>query len=442
VIQRHTAAVVVPDGSGVLSTVGEFDAWWARRRAEGRFEVCRIPFADLDAWNFEPDTGNLRHDSGQFFSIEGCSTSTAGEVRHTQPIINQPEIGVLGIVVKEFDGIPYCLMQAKMEPGNVNALQLSPTVQATRSNYTQVHHGNSTRYLEYFRGPHRGEVLVDVLQSEQGAWFWRKRNRNIVVRVTEEVPLHEDFRWLPLDLVHQLLGVDNLVNMDARTVLSCMPFVRPDARQVDGAALHSDGEVLSWLTEAKTRCDWMARIVPFAEVHGWRRAREEIVDDAQRDFRIIAVRVTAGNREVKQWTQPLLFPRGQGLAVVVVREIQGVPHFLAHVMPEAGLLDQVEMGPTVQLLPGQAASDADPFVRAVAEGTVGKVRFDTLLSEEGGRFHHALTRYRIVQVDDVFPIEVPADYCWLTFHQLTGLLRHGHYLNIEARSLFACAHSL
>ena len=47
----------------------------------------------------------------------------------------------------------HCLMQAKMEPGNVNPLQLSPTVQATRSNYTQVHRGTGTRYLEYFVGP-------------------------------------------------------------------------------------------------------------------------------------------------------------------------------------------------------------------------------------------------------------------------------------------------
>ena len=32
-------------------------------------------------------------------------------------------------------------MQAKVEPGNINSIQLSPTLQATRSNYTKAHGG-------------------------------------------------------------------------------------------------------------------------------------------------------------------------------------------------------------------------------------------------------------------------------------------------------------
>lgn len=30
----------------------------------------------------------------------------------------------------------------------------------------------------------------------------------------------------------------------------------------------------------------------------------------------------------------------------------------------------------------------------------------------------------------------------MTVQQLTGLLRHSHYVNIQARSLIACLHSL
>lgn len=63
-----------------------------------------------------------------------------------QPIINQPEVGYLGFIVKEFNGVLHFLMQAKIEPGNVNHVQLSPTIQATRSNYTQVHQG-AKRYI-------------------------------------------------------------------------------------------------------------------------------------------------------------------------------------------------------------------------------------------------------------------------------------------------------
>jgi oxidase EvaA len=445
-------------GQGVLTTIAQFDEWWAGRHQAGHFEVTRIPLAELDTWRFDPATGNLGHDSGRFFTVEGLQVEVGGEATSWQPIINQPEIGLLGIVVKEFDGVLHCLMQAKMEPGNVNTLQLSPTVQATRSNYTQVHRGATTRYLDLFIGPDRGEVLVDVLQSEQGAWFWRKRNRNVVVKITRDVRITEDYRWLPLHLVRELMRVGNLINMDARTVLSCMPFAQPDESvqskgtsfadaltrsYLSGSALHTSGTALSWFTEAKTLCDWSVRLIPVDKVRNWSRTDDEIADDAGRDFRIIGVRVEAGNREVTTWTQPLLEPRGQGLAIFVTRPINDVLHLLVQARPESGLLDLVEMGPTVQLLPGEDPSAvSDPFVKGVATGQVGRIRYDTVLSEEGGRFHHALTQYRVVEVGDEFPVEVPPNFCWLTVRQLMDLLRHGHYLNIEARSLLACVHSL
>ena len=72
-------------------------------------------------------------------------------------------------------------MQAKIEPGNVNNVQLSPTLQATKSNYTRAHQGKSPAYLEYFVNATPYQILLDQLQSEQGARFLRKRNRNIIL---------------------------------------------------------------------------------------------------------------------------------------------------------------------------------------------------------------------------------------------------------------------
>ena len=447
---------------GALGSLDDFHEWWDRRLRAGRFGVRQLSFADMDSWAFDPATGNLRHSTGRFFSIEGLQVQDGGRTTWSQPIINQPEIGILGIVVKEFNGVLHCLMQAKMEPGNVNVLQLSPTVQATRSNYTQVHQGTSTHYLEHFVGPRRGQVVVDVLQSEQGAWFWRKRNRNMVVLVTEDLPVHEDFRWLSLAQVRELGKIDNLVNMDARTVLSCMPFALPDEDRSPGGdpfldaltrsyqyqsegephALHTAGEILSWFTEAKTRSHWTARLVPLRDVPGWTRGADEITDDAGRQFRIIAVTVQAGTREVKRWSQPLLRPRGEGRAVFVVRAINGVLHLLVQARPEYGLLDMVEMAPTIHQLPGADRTDVPAFLRPVLAGGSARVRYDAQLSEEGGRFYHALTRYQIIEVDAGLPVAVPPGYCWMTVRQVTDLLRHGHYLNIEARSLLACLHSI
>ncbi|MGA5824436.1 NDP-hexose 2,3-dehydratase family protein, partial [Kitasatospora sp. NPDC094028] len=205
-IERLERSARTPDSA--VTPNAEFDAWFTEQRRTNRYAVERIPFSQLVGWNFRDDTGDLVHESGRFFSVEGLRVDTAWEgTEHswTQPIINQPEIGILGILVKEFDGVLHCLMQAKMEPGNLDTVQLSPTVQATRSNYTGVHRGAPVRYLEYFKPPRRGRVVHDSLQSEQGSWFLRKRNRNMVVEAIGDVPEHEDFRWLTIGQIHRLL---------------------------------------------------------------------------------------------------------------------------------------------------------------------------------------------------------------------------------------------
>jgi dTDP-4-dehydro-6-deoxy-alpha-D-glucopyranose 2,3-dehydratase len=447
------------------AAVKETLRWLADRQDTHRFEVTRIPFDELDAWSFQPGTGNLVHRSGRFFTIEGLRVRTDyGRVTEwDQPIIHQPEIGILGVVVKEIDGVLHCLMQAKMEPGNINLIQLSPTVQATRSNFTRVHRGAGTRYLEYFTEPERATVLVDVLQSEQGSWFFAKRNRNIVVEVTEDVPPHEDFRWMTIGEIQQLLRVDNVMNMDARTVLSCIPFARPTAAPPSGpdaafnaalrrsmssggSALHPMGAVLSWFTGCTSRYGVRADRIPLAQVRGWHRTRTAISHVDGRNFTIIGTRVEAANREVVHWTQPLLSPCGPGVSAFLVRSLGGVLHVLVHARPEAGHLHGVELAPTVQCIPdnyrGLPPEHRPRYLDYVEQAPAGRVRFDTVLSEEGGRFYHAEVRYMIVEVEDDFPVVEPEGYRWLTVDQITQLLRHSHYLNVQARSLVACLHSL
>jgi oxidase EvaA len=452
-------------GGAVVGSLERFHTWWEGLPRSGAYAVEPVPFAALEQWGFAPRTGDLVHATGGFFSIEGVRVHPGGGADPwTRPIIHQPEIGILGILVQEFDGVLHCLMQAKFEPGNVNVRQLSPTVQATRSNYTRLHEGRSTPYAEYFRDPGAGRVLVDVLQSEQGGWFWRKHNRNIVVEVPPgtDVPVREGFCWLTLGQIRALLRTDDLVNMDARTVLACMPVepvgdaeapgadpftaaVRRStaARGDDPRARTSLGAVISRLTDAKARCLWKTERVPLAEVDGWECGADAISGGPDTDFRIVGVRVGARHREVGRWYQPLLEPTDVGLAAFVVRVFDGVLHVLVCARPEPGLLDLVEMAPTAQgRTRGGAAASAGPFADLALTDDPARVRFDTVLSEEGGRFRHARTRYRVVDAGADAPEDPPEGFCWVTVGQLMDLVRHAHYLNIEARTLLACLHTL
>ncbi|MFF4159679.1 NDP-hexose 2,3-dehydratase family protein [Streptomyces sp. NPDC001678] len=421
---------------------GGFDRWFAQCATRTHTTVERVPLDALDRWRRDPVTGDLRHDSGRYFTVHGLRVHhPEGPVpRWDQPIIDQPETGILGILVKEFDGVLHCLMQAKAEPGNSDGLQVSPTVQATRSNYTRVHQGGSVPYLDYFRNAAAQRVIVDVRQSEQGAWFYRKRNRNMVVETTDEVTVLDGFRWMTLGQVLALLGRDDVVNMDARTVLSCLPFPAGGA-----PALHRTADVLSWLTEARSLTDVRTERVPLNALEGWHDADGRVCHESGRFFDVIGVDVVAGGREVGRWSQPMIEPRGTGVIAVLLREFDGVPHVLLHAGAEPGYADVVELGPTVQCDPASyevlPATARPRYLDEVLSAGKERIRFEALLSEEGGRFHHARNRYLVVDSD------VPADpghpdYRWLAVRQLTALLRHSHYLNVQARSLVACLHSV
>lgn len=457
--RRLLASARVSDTAAM--PVDRVPGWLADHARAGRFEVTPVPFAQLRGWSFETGSGNLRHESGRFFSVEGLHVLADGLPAHgwKQPIIVQPEVGLLGIVAREIDGVLHFLMQAKMEPGNINMLQLSPTVQATRSNFTGVHNGRHIPFLELFMDRGRARVLVDVLQSEQADWFLAKRNRNMIVEIDEDLQAGPDFCWLTFGQILRLLRLDNVVNMDARSILACLPTAGAAAGDPGDAVLRSfhdpaapalstTAEIHSWLTGIRALRELVQRRVPLRDVaeDGWIFGETEIGHASGRRFRVIGADVSASNREVAAWTQPLIQPQVPGLMALIVKRINNTLHALVQARVDVGHLNVAELAPTVHCRPadhtGPGTEPYPPFLADVLAAPGSRIHYDAVQSEEGGRFHHAVNRYTIVEAGDGFAQDVPDDYAWLTFAQLTELLAHSHYLNVELRTLVVAAHTL
>lgn len=453
--------------TGPSGTVADVLDWIGQRNREVDVKINTTAFRDLRNWSFDPLTGNLRHDSGKFFSIEGIHVVVdAGQRREwTQPIINQPEIGILGIISKEIGGVLCFLLQAKIEPGNVNHVQLSPTLQATRSNYSQIHKGKKPLYLDYFKSAKRSQIILDQLQSEQGARFLRKRNRNIILKIEQEVPLTDDFRWLTLGQIKTLMSHDNIVNMDTRTVLSGLPYHvflgRLSTYEFNGfmersgvgplscglfvselalAGRHTIDDVLFWLSELKAKYELVVDRIPLKQVKDWHVGETEISREDHRFFRVLGVEVIIANREVCSWCQPLVEPMQEGLCAFIIKKINGVYHFLVQAKIECGNFDVVEMAPTVQCLTDRylvANAVQPPYLDYVLKASRAQIIFDTRQSEEGGRFYHEQNRNMLVEADGGFPEAVNENFMWLTLGQIKEFLRFNNYLNIQARSLIA-----
>ncbi len=464
----HFVISALSDGCNISNE--EVLEWVRERNNKIYSNIHQISLDAIKNWKCSPDM--IHHETGKFFSIEGISVhvNKNNVVREwDQPIINQPEVGFLGMVTKKINGVLHFLLQAKIEPGNINIVQLSPTLQATRSNYTCAHNGKVPRYLEYFTGEKNVRVLVDQLQSEQGARFLRKRNRNIIVELSESESIeeHEDYLWLSLGQIKRLMQTENVVNMDTRTVISCINYgiLSDDAVNILESVnllssyrinintsylrslLTNDGqlnplnEILSWLTEQKFKTDLLVKNKPLNLINGWQYTSDIVENENNKYFSVIGVRVEIENREVKSWDQPMIKPAQEGLMAFIVKKINGIYHFLVQAKVEPGNFDIVELAPTVQCLTGnykKGFNEYDvPYISDVLEANDDNVWYKVYQSEEGGRFYKEQNLNMIVEVGEDFSSEVEENFCWLTLSQLSSFALYNNYLNIAARSLLS-----
>lgn len=446
---------------------GQVVHWLRSQNEEVTVKITPRPVSAIPDWHYDRNAGRISHQSGKFFSIEGIQVNSTWGMRQSwqQPIINQPEIGFLGIITKEFNGVLHFLLQAKIEPGNLHHVQLSPTLQATRSNYTQVHQGRAPLFLDYFRHAKPSQILLDQLQSEQGARFLRKRNRNIIIKIDDEIPEHDQFVWLTLAQIKTLMRTSNLVNMDTRTVLSGISYgdyhedvinlldflayerdMNP-VRQAflksaltDGYAVHGTDDLISFMTRLKSQHDLDIKPVPLKKLNDWIFDEDVIRHKDDKFFRVIAVDVEIGNREVVKWSQPMIQPAQEGLCALVAKNIHGIMHFAVQAKLECGNHDIIEFAPTVQCLTGNYRDTPEgklPFLEYVLSVASDQIVYDTLQSEEGGRFYREQNRNMIIVAGDEIPDELPPNYIWMTLNQLLLFLRFNNYLNIQIRSLIS-----
>lgn len=115
--------------------------WFEERKKQTGVTLKRITLEECSPWYYDDKEGCIRNVSDSFFRITGLNCYKGGELLYSQPIIEQYEIGYLGILCCKINNVWHYLMQAKIEPGNVNVVQLSPTLQATKSNFTRRHGG-------------------------------------------------------------------------------------------------------------------------------------------------------------------------------------------------------------------------------------------------------------------------------------------------------------
>lgn len=392
------------DREGNVNTMSDIYRWIDSRNRKLEVKIEKVDFSYEGFWHYDNSDGYIRNNNNSFFQIAGYQEIENDQIIGEQPIIIQNEIGYLGILCKIINGTLNFLMQAKIEPGNVNVIQISPTLQATKSNFTRLHGGKAPHYLEYFLNAKNYEIVVDQLQSEQSSRFYKKRNRNIIILVSEDIPVYESYKWMTLGQIKELMKENNLVNMDTRTVLSCIPFLFEDnlEHQDELASFFSDSPLFfSIFREADYRVIHKAfnvmndykmyrsessRLLPIKSLKDWKMTNREIICKTTYDFKVIYCRIEIEGREVRYWEQPLI----EALGIVVIGIFtcvdDGVRKFLVCVKDEIGCFDSAELGPVIQMEPSNEKNSPNEIEHMFLDKLKNENQIvkDVVLSEEGG----------------------------------------------------------
>ena len=181
--------------------------------------------------------------------------------------------------------------------------------------------------------------------------------------------------------------------------------------------------------------------IPIFELDGWNRQEDKLHRSDGSGHEVIGVRVEALGREIDFWDQLMIKPKRSGLVALAVRELDGRLQALVRICSEPGIENYIEIGPTVQV------SDSSRISEKLQESLVhvlnlepGKriteqFRYDSLQSDEGGRFFRSEVRHVIVDCNIPPPSE---DYRWCDVMTLISIAQPGNVLNIQIRDALAC----
>ena len=403
--------------------------WLNNQKKKQLLTVEKINLSKLSKWIY--GKREIYHISKKFFKITGIriKTNFYNKKNWDQPIIVQNEIGILGII-KNVRTNKY-LLQAKVEPGNINKIQISPTVQATKSNYSRIHGGKKIPFLEYFKKKNKNLSL----QTEQAFRYYNKKNSNIISYVYKKFDLDERFRWFSKIEIYNLLKEKNFINMDTLSVFSS--FIKK--KKVD-FPLNNKKEINDWKNSLNKKYYLKNKIISLNSIKNWNLTKKKIFHQTRCYFSVIGIKIKTNKREITEWNQPIIMGSKMAFVGYLIKKFRNTNHYLCRYILKPGskvgtLTCTVN---TSKLKNYKKNKDLTSFQKNLISKyfiNSKNIIYDNILSDEGGRFYHSQIKYMACKLNKSQNIKLPDRYIWLSQNQIIDLINKQE-IDIEARLLF------
>jgi oxidase EvaA len=217
-------------------------------------------------------------------------------------------------------------------------------------------------------------------------------------------------------------------------------------------SIHDDNQinsleyVINWFNKKREESDMTTQEIGINDLDKWNVSSTtgNISHDSKGFFEIIGVKVSnTFNREVGKegWTQPMIGKNPGGILGILMKKINGVPHYLLQAKAEPGNIGKLQLSPTLQATTSnllKAHGGKQPlFAEYFDESNNLKIIYAKWQSEDGGRFHLKSNYNMIIEIDQNKELDIPDYFIWITLYQIKQLLKIENFVGPHVRGIIS-----
>ena len=204
--------------------------------------------------------------------------------------------------------------------------------------------------------------------------------------------------------------------------------------------------VINWFNKKREESDMLVEEIGINELDKWNVSSENgnITHDSDGFFKVIGVKVSnTFDREVgkKGWTQPMIAKNPGGILGILMKKINGIPHYLLQAKAEPGNIGKLQLSPTLQATTSnllKAHGGSKPlFAEYFDEETNPNIISAKWQSEDGGRFHLKSNYNMIVEVKENEDLKFPDSFIWVTLYQIKQLMKIENFVGPHVRGIIS-----
>ena len=217
-------------------------------------------------------------------------------------------------------------------------------------------------------------------------------------------------------------------------------------------SIHDDNQinsldyVINWFNKKREESDMTTQEIGINDLDKWNVSSTtgNISHDSKGFFELIGVKVSnTFNREVGKegWTQPMIGKNPGGILGILMKKINGVPHYLLQAKAEPGNIGKLQLSPTLQATTSnllKAHGGKRPvFAEYFDESNNPKIIYAKWQSEDGGRFYLKSNYNMIVEIEENKELDIPDYFIWITLYQIKQLLKIENFVGPHVRGIIS-----